>query len=98
MTYCAKEKRYQEVGFRNCGHSGLVLPPISLGTWQNFGGTNVFENCRSILRRAFDRGVTHFDVANMYGPPAGSAEENVGKALRNDLRRHRDELIISTKA
>lgn len=98
MSYCAQENRYEGASFRACGHSGLVLPPISLGTWQNFGGTNVFENSRSILRRAFDRGVTHFDVANMYGPPAGSAEETVGKVLRDDLRAHRDELIISTKA
>src|SRR5215813_460637 len=98
MLYCPNENRYQGVEFRPCGHSGLVLPPISLGTWQNFGGVNVFETCRAILRRAFDRGVTHFDIANMYGPPPGSAEENVGKILREDFYGLRDELVISTKA
>ena len=98
MMYRPNENRYQGVEFRRCGHSGLVLPPISLGTWQNFGGVNVFETCRAILRRAFDRGVTHFDIANMYGPPPGSAEENVGKILREDFHCLRDELVISTKA
>jgi len=98
MTYSPKEKRYDEVAFRRCGNSGLVLPPISLGTWQNFGGVNVFETCRAILRRAFDRGVTHFDIANMYGPPPGSAEENVGRILHEDFHGLRDELVISTKA
>src|SRR5215813_3266074 len=98
MTYSPKEKRYNEVAFRRCGNSGLVLPPISLGTWQNFGGVNVFETCRAVLRRAFDRGVTHFDSANMYGPPYGSAEENLGTILRKDFRGLRDELVISSKA
>src|SRR5215475_9000735 len=98
MTYSPKEKRYDEVAFRRCGNSGLVLPPISLGTWQNFGGVNVFETCRAIVRRAFDRGVTHFDSANMYGPPYGSAEENLGKILREDFRGMRNELVISSKA
>ena len=98
MTYAPNENRYEGVAFRRCGNSGLVLPPISLGTWQNFGGVNVFETCRAILRRAFDRGVTHFDIANMYGPPPGSAEENVGKILREDFHGLRDELVISTKA
>jgi L-glyceraldehyde 3-phosphate reductase len=93
-----KGKQIRPAEFRRCGRSGLVLPPISLGTWQNFGGVNVFENCRAILRRAFDRGVSHFDTANMYGPPAGSAEENVGKILQEDFRGLRDELVISTKA
>ena len=73
MAYVANEKRYGGTEFRRCGRSGLVLPPISLGTWQNFAGVNVFETCRAIVRRAFDRGVTHFDSANMYGPPYGSA-------------------------
>ena len=98
MTYSPKEKRYDGGEFRRCGNSGLVLPPISLGTWQNFGGVNVFETCRAILRRAFDRGVTHFDIANMYGPPPGSAEENVGRILHEDFHGLRDELVISTKA
>jgi L-glyceraldehyde 3-phosphate reductase len=98
MSFCPKENRYTGIEVRHCGHSGLVLPLISLGTWQNFGGINVFENCREILQRAFDRGVTHFDVANMYGPPPGSAEENVGKVLREDFCGLRDELVISTKA
>ena len=98
MTYNPKETRYEKVEFRRCGNSGLHLPPIALGTWQNFGGVNVFETCRAILRRAFDRGVTHFDIANMYGPPLGSAEENVGKILQEDFHDLRDQLIISTKA
>ncbi len=98
MTYNPKENRYEEVEFRRCGNSGLLLPPIALGTWQNFGGVNVVETCRAILRRAFDRGITHFDIANMYGPPPGSAEENVGKILREDFHSLRDELVISTKA
>ena len=98
MTYTPNERRYEDVPFRRCGRSGLVLPPISLGTWQNFGGVNVYENCRAVLRRAFDRGVTHFDLANMYGPPNGSAEENVGRIFRDDFRSIRDELVISTKA
>ncbi|WP_294257982.1 L-glyceraldehyde 3-phosphate reductase [uncultured Sphingomonas sp.] len=84
--------------YRRCGVSGLDLPAISLGLWQNFGGTNVFENARAMLRRAFDRGVTHFDLANNYGPPYGSAEENFGRVLATDFATHRDELIISTKA
>jgi len=84
--------------YRRCGVSGLDLPAISLGLWQNFGGTDVFENARAMLRRAFDRGVTHFDLANNYGPPYGSAEENFGRVLATDFASHRDELIISTKA
>lgn len=98
MNYCPQGNRYDGVAFRRCGNSGLVLPPISLGTWQNFGGENTYETCRKILRRAFDRGVTHFDIANMYGPPPGSAEENVGRILRDDFHGLRDELVISTKA
>ncbi len=91
-------KRYQQNSFRRCGRSGVVLPPISLGLWQNFGGADVFETGRAVLRRAFDRGVTHFDLANNYGPPYGSAEENFGKVMRDDFRNLRDELIISSKA
>lgn len=84
--------------YRRCGRSGLDLPAISLGLWQNFGGADVFETGRAILRRAFDRGVTHFDLANNYGPPAGSAEENFGRVLASDFAGYRDELVISTKA
>ncbi|MDT8759101.1 L-glyceraldehyde 3-phosphate reductase [Sphingomonas psychrotolerans] len=84
--------------YRRCGRSGLDLPAISLGLWQNFGGTDVFETGRAMLRRAFDRGVTHFDLANNYGPPYGSAEENFGRVMAADFAGHRDELVISTKA
>src|SRR5262249_36299296 len=98
MMYVADDNRYNGSEFRRCGRSGLSLPPISLGTWQNFGGINVFETCRAIVRRAFDRGVTHFDSANMYGPPYGSAEENLGKILRQDFQGMRNELVISSKA
>ncbi|HKF48094.1 MAG TPA: L-glyceraldehyde 3-phosphate reductase [Terracidiphilus sp.] len=90
--------RYDRATFRRCGRSGLVLPPISLGLWQNFGGADVFETGRAMIRRAFDRGVTHFDLANNYGPPYGSAEENFGVILRKDFGSLRNELIISTKA
>src|SRR5262245_65737117 len=97
--YSPDEKRYDGVVYRRCGKSGLSLPPISLGTWQNFGGVNVFEAGRVVVRRAFDRGVTHFDLANMYGPPAGSAEDNFGKILREDFPGMlRNELVISSKA
>ncbi len=98
MSYAPDEKRYQQHEFRRCGRSGIVLPPISLGLWQNFGGADVFETGRAVIRRAFDRGVTHFDLANNYGPPYGSAEENFGHILRKDFRDHRNELIISSKA
>ncbi len=98
MSYVADAKRYEGAQFRRCGQSGIVLPPISLGLWQNFGGVDVFETGRATLRRAFDRGVTHFDLANNYGPPYGSAEENFGRILHKDFRPHRNELIISTKA
>jgi L-glyceraldehyde 3-phosphate reductase len=98
MTYVADAKRYDGAQFRRSGRSGIVLPPISLGLWQNFGGVNVFETDRAVIRRAFDRGVTHFDLANNYGPPYGSAEENFGEILRKDFRSHRNELLISTKA
>jgi L-glyceraldehyde 3-phosphate reductase len=98
MSYMPDPKRYQNAEFHRCGRFGLVLPPISLGLWQNFGGTDVFETGRAVLRRAFDRGVTHFDLANNYGPPYGSAEENFGHILRKDFGRLRNELVVSTKA
>jgi L-glyceraldehyde 3-phosphate reductase len=98
MSYVPDASRYDGTSYRRCGLSGIVLPPISLGLWQNFGGVNVFETGRAVIRRAFDRGVTHFDLANNYGPPYGSAEENFGEILRKDFQRHRNELLISTKA
>ncbi len=98
MTYVADAKRYDEAKFRRTGRSGLVLPLISLGLWQNFGGIAPFETCRAMIRRAFDRGVTHFDLANNYGPPYGSAEETFGHILRKDFRSYRNELVISSKA
>jgi L-glyceraldehyde 3-phosphate reductase len=98
-TYSPNQKRYDGAHFRSCGKSGLVVPAISLGLWQNFGGVNVFKTCRAVVRCAFDRGVTHFDLANMYGPPSGSAEENFGAILKKDFSgRLRDELLTSTKA
>src|ERR1700758_145807 len=97
-AYAPNPSRYGNATFRCCGRSGLVLPPISLGLWQNFGGVDIFETGRAVIRRAFDRGVTHFDLANNYGPPYGSAEENFGEILRKDFRSYRDELIISSKA
>ena len=96
--YIADPKRYESVRYRRCGRSGLRLPPVSLGLWHNFGGVHSFENSRAMLRRAFDLGVTHIDLANNYGPPAGSAEETFGRVLKLDLAPYRDELIISTKA
>ncbi|MDB5703412.1 MAG: aldo/keto reductase [Sphingomonas bacterium] len=97
--YAADPARYDgRMPYRRCGRSGLDLPAISLGLWQNFGGEDVFETGRAILRRAFDRGVTHFDLANNYGPPYGSAEENFGRVFAADFAAHRDELIVSTKA
>lgn len=97
--FTADPSRYDgRMPYRRCGRSGLDLPVISLGLWQNFGGVDVFETGRAILRRAFDRGVTHFDLANNYGPPYGSAEENFGRVMATDFRTHRDELVISTKA
>ena len=99
VPYALDPLRYDgRMPYRRCGRSGLDLPAISLGLWQNFGGSDVFEVGRAMLCRAFDRGVTHFDLANNYGPPYGSAEENFGRVLANDFARHRDELIISTKA
>jgi L-glyceraldehyde 3-phosphate reductase len=97
--YLPAASRYANPAFyRRCGRSGLKLPLISLGLWHNFGGTDSYENARAIVRRAFDLGITHFDLANNYGPPPGSAEENFGRMLRTDLVHHRDELIVSTKA
>ena len=98
MTYMPDKKRYDGASFNRCGRSGIVLPPISLGLWQNFGSVNVFETGRAVVQRAFDRGVTHFDLANNYGPPYGSAEENFGQILRKDFSSPRNELLISTKA
>jgi L-glyceraldehyde 3-phosphate reductase len=99
MSYDAAEDRYDEkMPYRRCGRSGLQLPAVSLGLWQNFGDESPLAAQRAILRRAFDLGVTHFDLANNYGPPYGSAEINFGRLLREDLRPYRDELVISTKA
>lgn len=99
MSYIADPARYDgRMPYRRVGRSGLVLPAVSLGLWQNFGGVDVFEAGRAMLRRAFDRGVTHFDLANNYGPPYGSAEENFGRWFASDFAAHRDELVISTKA
>jgi L-glyceraldehyde 3-phosphate reductase len=96
--YVANSQRYQHMPYARCGRSGLKLPKISLGLWQNFGGTSPYENAREMVLRSFDHGITHFDLANNYGPPFGSAEENFGKVLRTDLASYRDELVISTKA
>jgi L-glyceraldehyde 3-phosphate reductase len=98
VTYVAAEGRYASMPYRRCGRSGLDLPPISLGLWHNFGDDRPIDTQRAILRRAFDLGVTHFDLANNYGPPYGSAEINFGRLMREDLAPYRDELIISTKA
>ena len=98
MSYVPAEDRYGQSAYRRAGRSGLVLPPVSLGLWQNFGEETSLEVQRQILRRAFDLGVTHFDLANNYGPPYGSAELNFGRILRSDFRPFRDELLISTKA
>src|SRR5882757_5745877 len=98
MTYLAAPDRYDSATFRRCGRSGLDLPAISLGLWHNFGDREPLETQRAILRRAFDRGVTHFDLANNYGPPYGAAERNFGTLYAQDFRAYRDELIISTKA
>jgi L-glyceraldehyde 3-phosphate reductase len=98
MNYNPSENRYEQMGYRRCGKSGIRLPEISLGLWHNFGSVDVFENFRKILWRAFDAGITHFDLANNYGPPPGSAEENFGIILKKDFSYLRDEMIISTKA
>jgi L-glyceraldehyde 3-phosphate reductase len=98
VVYNANDNRYAEMLYQRCGRSGLKLPAISLGLWHNFGGSDVYENGRTMVRRAFDLGITHFDLANNYGPPPGSAETTFGQILQTDLRSYRDELIISTKA
>jgi len=98
MAHTASQNRYDSTTYRRCGRSGVKLPPISLGLWHNFGGVDNFANGRAVVLRAFDLGVTHFDLANNYGPPPGSAEETFGKILKRDLEPYRDELIISTKA
>jgi L-glyceraldehyde 3-phosphate reductase len=96
--YQPSENRYNSMQYNRCGNRGLKLPAVSLGLWHNFGGVDIFENGRAMLRRAFDLGITHFDLANNYGPPPGSAEENFGKLMRQDFMPYRDELVISTKA
>jgi L-glyceraldehyde 3-phosphate reductase len=96
--YKAADNRYEKIDYRRCGKSGIKLPEISLGLWHNFGGVDIFENYRAILRTAFDNGITHFDLANNYGPPFGSAEENFGVLMKKDFMPYRDELIISSKA
>ncbi|WP_375104981.1 aldo/keto reductase [Paenibacillus sp. RS8] len=98
MMYNASATRYDNMKYNRTGKSGLLLPAISLGLWHNFGGNDLFENGRAMARRAFDLGITHFDLANNYGPPAGSAEESFGQILKKDLAPYRDEMIISTKA
>ncbi|QIP90397.1 L-glyceraldehyde 3-phosphate reductase [Serratia fonticola] len=98
MVYQAEPVRYQNMEYRRCGRSGLQLPAVSLGMWHNFGDSTLYDNARSLVHRAFDLGITHFDLANNYGPPPGSAEENFGRILHQDLLPYRDELIISSKA
>jgi L-glyceraldehyde 3-phosphate reductase len=98
MTYAPNSDRYSSMNYRRCGRSGLKLPEISLGLWHNFSGVDAFENARAMIRRAFDAGITHFDLANNYGPPPGSAEETFGEILRKDFRGYRDEMVIATKA
>lgn len=98
MVYQAEPARYQNMEYRRCGRSGLQLPAVSLGLWHNFGDSTLYDNARSLVHRAFDLGITHFDLANNYGPPPGSAEENFGRILHQDLQPYRDELIISSKA
>lgn len=98
MPYTAAENRYQSIRYNRCGRSGVKLPAISMGLWHNFGGVDTFENCRAIVRRSFDLGITHFDLANNYGPPPGSAEETFGQVLKKDFLPYRDEMFISSKA
>ena len=97
MTYRALNKRYNNMKYRNCGSSGLKLPLISLGLWHNFGGKTINVESKKVLFKAFDLGITHFDLANNYGPPYGSAETNFGKIMKRDLKNYRDELLISSK-
>jgi L-glyceraldehyde 3-phosphate reductase len=98
MAYQPSSERYSRLHYNTCGKSGIKLPPVSLGLWHNFGGVDVFENGRAMIREAFDSGITHFDLANNYGPPPGSTEENFGLILNKDFRSYRDEMILSTKA
>jgi len=98
MGYAAKDTRYNDISYKRCGKSGVKLPPVSLGLWHNFGAADDIENCRRMLLSSFDMGITHFDLANNYGPPYGSAEETFGKIFESDLKPYRDELIISSKA
>ncbi|SFL00426.1 Aldo/keto reductase family protein [Paenibacillus sp. 1_12] len=98
MSYMPEKERYSSMKYNRCGSSGLKLPAISLGLWHNYGGVDAFENQREMLHRAFDLGITHFDLANNYGPPPGSAEENFGRILKKDFMAYRDEWVISTKA
>jgi L-glyceraldehyde 3-phosphate reductase len=98
MSYSPNTVRYDAMEYRRCGRSGLLLPAVSLGLWHNFGYVDTLENCRKILQLAFDSGITHFDLANNYGPPPGSAEENFGRILREDFHGYRDQMVISTKA
>ena len=98
MVYMASNSRYDKMIYNRCGSSGLKLPAISLGLWHNFGDNDSFENSRHLIQKAFDLGITHFDLANNYGPPEGSAEENFGRILKMDFMPYRDEMIISTKA
>ncbi|MGJ9383437.1 L-glyceraldehyde 3-phosphate reductase [Salipaludibacillus sp. CF4.18] len=98
MPYIADDKRYEKMKYNRTGNSGLLLPAISLGLWHNFGGVDSFENGRAMLRKAFDLGITHFDLANNYGPPPGSAEEMFGKIMKTDFKPYRDEMVISSKA
>ncbi len=98
MEYTAENSRYNQIPYNRCGRSGLKLPAVSLGLWHNFGYGNSYENIRKMILHSFDHGITHFDIANNYGPPPGSAEENMGKILSRELKSYRDELIISTKA
>ena len=98
MAWFANPERYEQMLYRYCGRSGLRLPALSLGLWHSFGHVQALDSQRALLRKAFDLGITHFDLANNYGPPPGSAEENFGRLLREDFAQYRDELIISTKA
>ncbi len=98
MSYTPAADRYAKMKYNRCGNSGLLLPAISLGLWQNFGDVDTISNCKSMIQTAFDNGITHFDLANNYGPPPGSAETNFGKILKEDFSGYRDELVISTKA
>jgi len=98
MAYTANDTRYTNMHYNRCGKSGLKLPVVSLGLWHNFGGVDIFQLSRDMILHAFDKGITHFDLANNYGPPPGSAEETFGQVMRDDLQKYRDEIVISTKA